>query len=201
LIAAAGEHYLNTILDQLVDFAGLMKNNVPVTLMLLALFWGVFFISFLTGYRLNILGIYPRRFWGLPGIICSPFLHGDFNHLFFNSIPLFVLINFILIEGLTRLIDISLTIIILSGCAVWLLGRRAIHIGASGLIMGYFSYLLVNAYQHPSISSVILAVVCLYYFGGFLLDLFPREERVSWEGHLFGFLAGLAAVFIWSPHG
>lgn len=187
---------MNNLLEQLITFMSLMKNSVPLTLQLLSIFWGVFMLSFLMGYRLNILGIYPRHVWGLPGILCSPFLHGDFNHLFFNSIPLFVLINFILATGgLAYLIHMSFIIILVSGLGVWLFGRKGIHVGASSLIMGYFSDLLANAYQHPSINTIILAIIILYYFGGFLLDLFPREERVSWEGHLFGFLAGLIAVF------
>ena len=121
---------------QLIDFSTLMKNNVSMALMLVGLLWIIFFVSVITGYRLNILGIQPRRLLGLPGILFSPFLHADFNHLFFNSIPLLVLTDFILIEGAPTYIHVSLTIILVSGFAVWCFGRRAIHIGASGLIMG-----------------------------------------------------------------
>ena len=186
---------MDDFLTQLNNFAGLMKDNTPIALVIVGIFWVMFFLSKLTGYRLNQLGLYPRSVRGLLGIVSHAFLHGDFNHLFFNSIPLLVLVDFILIQGITVFIQVSLIIILLSGIAVWCFGRRGIHIGASSLIMGYFSYLLVNAYRNPSVSTIILAIVCLYYFGGFLFDLFPREEKVSWEGHLFGFLAGLAAVY------
>jgi membrane associated rhomboid family serine protease len=189
---------LDDFVNQLISFADLMKNNIPATLVIVGIFWFMFFATVLTGYRLNRLGVYPRHLLGVPGIFFHSFLHGDFNHLFFNSIPLFVLVDFILIEGLPVFLHISLTIILLSGAAVWCFGRRAIHIGASSLIMGYWGYLLLNAYQHPSVSTVILAIVCLYYFGGFLFDLFPREEKVSWEGHLFGFLAGIVSVYLWN---
>ncbi len=188
---------MDDFVTQLINFADVMKNNVPTALWLVGVVWLIFFASVLTRYRLNVLGIYPRHWFGLPGIFCHPFLHGNFNHSFFNSIPLLVLVDFLLIEGLPHFIKVSLTIIVLSGIAIWCVGRRGIHIGASSLIMGYWSYLLVNAYRNPSVATIILAIVCLYYFGGFLFDLFPRAEKVSWEGHLCGFLAGLVAVYGW----
>lgn len=87
-------------------------------------------------------------------------------------------------------------ITLVSGGILWLIGRRAIHVGASGLIMGYWGYLLVYAYQHPSILSYVLAIICIYYFGGLLLSIFPKEDSVSWEGHLFGLFAGILATVI-----
>lgn len=187
---------LNTFFNQFVDLFNLIKANIPMTLLLVFGLWVIHFINILLGYRLNILGVYPRSVWGLIGIPCFSFLHGGFSHLFFNSIPLLVLINFMLLGGMQKFINISFTIMLISGGALWLFGRRAIHIGASCLVMGYFGYLLVNAYQHPSLLTIILALVCLYYFGGLLGSFFPTEEKVSWEGHLFGFLAGLAAVYL-----
>lgn len=150
----------------------------------------------LSGYRLNHLGIYPRKLSGLIGIFFSPFLHANFSHLLFNSIPLFVLMNFMLLNGIPSFIAITLIIVILSGLAVWLFGRPAIHIGASGLIMGYWSYSLVQAYEHSSIITIGVASICLYYFAGFILQIMPTRDRTSWESHLFGFLAGIAAVFL-----
>jgi membrane associated rhomboid family serine protease len=156
----------------------------------------VHIINMLLGYRLNVLGIYPRHLFGLIGIPCSPFLHGSFNHLFFNAIALFVLANFVLLQGITNFFHITLLIGGLSGLALWLFGRPAIHIGASGLITGYWGYLLVNAYQHPSIITVILAIVCVYYFGGIFFSIFPGKQGMSWEGHLFGLLAGLGTAYL-----
>lgn len=158
--------------------------------------WVLQVINWLTGYRLNRLGIVPRNLPGLIGIVFSPFLHGNFNHLFFNTIPLLVLACFILVGGEKLFFLVSITIILISGFAVWLFGRRAIHIGASSLIMGYWGYLLVSAYMHPSLMTLVLAVVSVYYFGGLFFGLFPGEKNVSWEGHLFGCLSGIIANFI-----
>lgn len=188
---------MNNFAQQLLNAIHLMQANVHLTLMILGILWAIQLINFATGYYLNILGIYPRKIHGLLGIIFSPFLHGSFSHLFFNSIPLFVLIDFALLNGVNQFMYVTLIIMILSGSATWLFGRRGIHIGASHLVMGYWGYLLLNAYQHPSIVAVMLAVVCVYYFGGLLLSIFPQEEKTSWEGHLTGFLAGIAAVYIY----
>lgn len=182
--------------DDILLQMDLMKAHVPTTLVLIASLWVIHFVNVLLGHRLNVFGLYPRHPWGLIGVFTSPFLHSNINHLFFNSIPLFILINFVLLQGQQKFICISLTVISLGGMGVWLLGRRALHIGASGLVMGYWSYLLINAYQNPSLMAFILAVICLYYFGGLIFSLLPAEERVSWEGHLFGFLAGLAVPYL-----
>lgn len=187
---------MNNLAQQLQDTVYLLQNNIPFLLILMLGLWLIQFMNWLTRYRLNILGIYPRSWHGFIGIIFAPFLHGDFNHLFFNSLPLFILAALISIKGWPVFYCVSIIIIILAGFAVWLFGRRAIHIGASGLVMGYWSYLLVNAYTQPTISTVILIAVLLYYLGaGILLNLLPRE-RSSWESHVFGFAAGIAAAYL-----
>jgi membrane associated rhomboid family serine protease len=187
---------LETYLNQIQSAISLVKDNIPLALLLIGFLWGILIVNKLVGYRLNLLGIYPRHLIGLIGIPIHPLLHGGFNHLFFNSIPLFVLLTFVLTGGINSFICITLSITLISGFAIWLFGRRAIHIGASDLIMGYWGYLLVDAYQHPSILTYILAIICIYYFGGLLLSVFPQEERISWEGHLFGLIAGIATAFL-----
>jgi len=158
--------------------------------------WSLQILNYMLGYRLNYLGIVPRTGHGLIGIFVSPFLHGNFTHLFFNTIPLLVLACFILVGGQELFFYISAIIILLSGTLVWLFGRHAIHIGASSLITGYWGYLLVNAYHNPSLMTIVLAAVTLYYFGAMFFGLFPSEKGVSWEGHLFGCLSGIAANYL-----
>lgn len=181
---------------QLQDALNLIEANFYTSFLMIAGLWAIHFVNLATGMRLSYLGIYPRHLIGLIGIIFSPFLHGSITHLFFNSIPLFVLICFVLVGGIHKFIYITAIITLLSGLGVWLMGRRAIHIGASSLVMGYWGYLLVDAIRNPNTMSVMLGVVCVYYFGGLFFSLFPEEETVSFEGHIFGFLAGIATSYI-----
>lgn len=185
-------------INQLGTLINLSKQLLPLTLLLTAFFWLIHMVNFVLGYRLNVYGIYPRHTIGLRGIFFSPFLHGDFNHLFFNTIPLFILINLMLLNGIAIFMVASLFIILVGGFAVWLLGRSALHVGASGLIMGYWGFLLMQAILAPSAIVIIIAIVCVYYLGGLLISVIPSANKgTSWEAHLFGCLSGmLAALFI-----
>lgn len=177
-----------------------MQQTVPFVLGLLGVVWGISILNFLVKNRLNILGIYPRRVFGLIGIPFSPFLHGNFNHLFFNSIPLFLLANFVLLSGKETFFLVSAWIILISGLLTWLFARPGFHIGASSLIMGYWSYVLTMAVFEKSAGALVVGAITLYYLGGLFFSLFPREVKVSWEGHLFGVIAGIATVFIVQGH-
>lgn len=185
---------MNDIINQFVAAVALLQKNLPFVLLLMGGLYVIHFVNWMIGYRLHYLGVYPRKISGLPGIIFMPFIHGDFNHLFFNSIPLFVLLSFVLLQGLPVFICVTVFIIVLSDTAIWLFARPAYHIGASGLIMGYWSYLLLTSYQHITPVSIGLGIVCIYYFGSLLFSLFPKA-KTSFEAHVFGFLAGIAAVY------
>ena len=168
-------------------------------LSVLGVLWAIHLANFVLGYRLNYFGIFPRHLFGIPGIMLHPLLHGNFSHLLLNSIPLFLLMNFILIGGIDQFICVTTIIVFVAGIMTWLLGRKAIHVGASTVIMGYFAYLIVMAIQTPSSMSIILAILSLYYFGGLFLALIPTGEvNVSFEGHIFGFLGGIAAIYLCS---
>ena len=173
-----------------------MQANILFALKLVGFLWALHIINSLTKYDLNALGLRPRTLRGLPGIVFAPFLHGDFNHLFFNTIPLLVLSDLILPEGKIIFYYVSGIIILLSGFSIWLFGRKGIHIGASSLIMGYFGYLLSQAYFRFTATAIVLAGFCIYYFGGLFLAVFPgAKKNVSWDGHLFGFLSGIFTAY------
>lgn len=179
-----------------------LKAHLPITIGFLTLLYGIHILNWLVKYRLNLLGIWPRKLFGLIGIPFSPFLHGDFGHLIFNSLPLFVFSNFILLQGPKVFFAATTSIILLSGLLTWIFGRRGIHVGASGLIMGYLGYIIVDIYFNPTILSVIIGLVCLYYFGGIFANLLPSgKKQVSWEGHVLGFISGLVIAFIFAHQG
>lgn len=183
---------MNTFIDAVLAIADKTQAHLDLLLGILAVVWAMFLLTIATNYRLLILGIYPRSLFGLIGIIFAPFLHASFNHIFFNSIPLFILSDFILIEGVELYWQVTILLILLSGLLTWAFARDAIHIGASSVITGYWSFLVMNSLQQGGALSIILAIICLYYFAGIFFGIFPSKKGVSWEGHLFGLISGIA---------
>ena len=183
---------LNTSLALIINQT---KLNWPFLAGFVLILWGVFFITSLDK-RFLCLGIIPRRWYGLPGLLFAPFLHANFNHLFFNTIPLVVLSNFLLIHGLSYFLTATLIITVLSGFLVWCFAKPGLHIGASALITGYWGLLVCDVYSQGTITAIILGALSVYYFIGIFYGIFPGKKGVSWEGHLFGLLAGISASYL-----
>ena len=108
-----------------------------------------------------------------------------------------VLAGFVALRGAQRLITVSVVIVLLGGVGVWALGRDSYHVGASGLVFGYFGYLLAIGWYDRSLMSIIIAVFVFFIYGGLLWGVLPTVPFVSWEGHLFGLLAGVIAARLW----
>jgi len=170
------------------------KMNLHVLSIMLAVIWLIFLLTSLDK-RLLLFGILPRRIRGIPGILFAPLLHANFNHIFFNSIPLVVLSNFLLIHGLHYFLEVTLAITLISGFLIWCFGKPGLHIGASAVITGYWALLVSDIFKQGTLTAIILGIVSLYYFAGIFLGVFPGKKGVSWEGHLFGLLAGFAISF------
>lgn len=190
---------MNNFFKELAQATNLMILDLPLTLGAIGVLFAIQIINALIGYRLNILGIWPRKKWGWIGIPFSPLLHGNFVHFFSNAFPLFIFSNFVLLSGKMILLKVTLFVVLVGGCFVWLFGRRGIHVGASTLIMGYLGYIVVRIYYQPTALSLLIGLVTVVYFGGMFLNLFPTgEKRVSWEGHMLGFATGiLSGYFIY----
>ncbi|OGT49876.1 MAG: hypothetical protein A3E82_00245 [Gammaproteobacteria bacterium RIFCSPHIGHO2_12_FULL_38_11] len=184
-------------MDSVLQSANQLREYLPLTLGLIALLLGIQIVNWALGYRLNILGIWPRKPFGWIGIPFSPFLHGNFTHLLFNALPVFIFSNLILLQGLKIFFNVSIYIILMSGVLIWAFGRKGIHVGASALIMGYLGFIVIGIYHKPSALSVVVGIVCVYYFSGMFSNLFPaQDKRVSWEGHVFGFAAGILTAYL-----
>ena len=187
------------MLEQLADSFAVITSqtnkNLPVLLVILLIPWACFFIS-LIEKRILFLGIIPRRIYGLPGILCAPLLHANFNHLFFNSIPLIVLSNFLLLNGLTYFLEATLAITLISGFLIWCFAKPGLHIGASAVITGYWGLLVSDIYQQGTLTAIILGIISLYYFAGIFFSIFPGKKGVSWEGHLFGLISGFITSYL-----
>ncbi|NWF10939.1 rhomboid family intramembrane serine protease [Pseudomonas salomonii] len=146
-----------------------------------------------TGYSLMAFGLVPRTVSGLFGILTSPFLHASFAHLSANLIAFVALGTLVMVEGLNRFITVSAIIILLGGSLVWLFGFSGVHVGASGWVFGLWAYLLSRAWFHRSWINLIVAAVVAVFYGGLIMGFVPRQG-ISFEGHLFGALAGFIAA-------
>ncbi len=171
-----------------------MKLSVIWIFGSLAVMWVVEIINGFIGHRLSLWGILPRTTPGLIGIPLSPFLHGSFNHVLSNTIPFLVLGGLVGLRGGQKLVGISLFIIVAGGAGVWLLGRPAIHVGASGLVFGYFGYLVANGWFDRRPLSILAAIAVIVVYGSLVFGVIPTTGFVSWEAHLFGLLAGVLAA-------
>lgn len=174
-----------------------MTRKIYFVCSLAILMWLIEIVNFSTGHSLNAYGIYPQSNLPVPGILFAPWLHGGAFHLFMNTLPFMVLSWFVMLRGVGAWLAITLFISVISGLMVWWFGRDAYHIGASGLIFGYFGYLVFRGLFERSFSSVVIATVVMIFYGGMFLGIIPVSSKVSWESHLFGMLAGVLAAWLW----
>lgn len=164
---------------------------------LIAIIWLVEIVNIVIGHALFRFGILPRSVEGLSGILLFTFIHGSVQHAVLNTIPLLVLGAISATVGTKRFLLITLFNIVIGGALVWVFARSSYHIGASLLIFAYFGFILSDAWQKKTVGSAALALVTLFLYGGMIYGILPQNSNVSWEGHLFGLLAGvLSAKFI-----
>ena len=168
-----------------------LRNGLYFVLFLIA----VQLLTTLTGGGLTALGIEPRTVNGLCGIFFAPFIHSSWGHLFSNLPPLLILSVLLMIPSVKHYIKASLFIIIVGGLLVWLFGRTAVHVGASGWIFGLWALLIYQGIFRRKPLDIIIGIVVLIYYGGMISGLFPGQQFVSVESHLSGAVAGV--LFGW----
>lgn len=140
---------------------------------------------------MNGLGLLPRQQSGIWGIFLMPFLHAGLQHLAANTLPYLVLGGLILWRHTSDFLAVSVATTVLVGVLIWLAGSsNAVYIGASGLVFGYFGFLVFRGYFERSLNSLLVAILVVFLYGGLLLGVVPQNNGVSWEAHLFGFFSG-----------
>ena len=184
-------------MDQVAEFGRLLTGR-PWALLVwpaLAMCAGTL-LRALLGQGASRLAIVPRTSGGLVGVLTAPFVHGNAAHLAANLPPFIILGALVLRHGERTFLKTALLIALASGLLVWLLGRSAAHMGASGVIFGFFGYLIALAYFSRSMTDVLVAGAVVLLYGSMLAGIKPTRNGTSFEGHFFGLVAGMATAWL-----
>ncbi len=166
------------------------------------LMWLVKIIEVLFELDFSRSGIYPLSVKGLPGIFLSPFIHADFNHLFNNSLPLFFLAVGLFYFYSEVALKIFIWTYFLTGLLVWIAGRSAWHIGASGIVYGLASFLFFSGIIRKYFRLIALSLLIVFLYGSMVWGLFPGVyKNVSWESHMLGFFSGVLLAIVYRNEG
>jgi membrane associated rhomboid family serine protease len=174
----------------------ILIHSLIFPLAFVILFWMVEITEQVFGLNFVPFGIFPLQVKGLKGILFSPFVHSDYNHLMANSLPFFILLAALVYYYRKIAYRIFFLIYLISGLCVWLGGRPAWHIGASGVIYGLAAFHLVSGILRNDIRLLTLSVLVVFLYGSMFWGVFPLRPDISWEAHLWGALSGvLLAVY------
>ncbi|MEX2578563.1 MAG: rhomboid family intramembrane serine protease [Verrucomicrobiales bacterium] len=178
--------------DQLV---AAVKDNVTLLFGIAGLFWGLEILDQILFGFLDHFGIRPRTLPGLAGVFLAPFIHLGFGHLVSNTLPFLILGGVVLVGGRKIFVTASLFIVAVGGGMLWTLGPSSTnHIGASLLVFGYFGFLIARGVFERSAFWIVVSIITLILYGGMLAEVVPGQRGISWQGHLFGFVAGVLAA-------
>ncbi len=173
-----------------------LRTRLVVLLGFLAILWLIEAVNYLAlGQSLDQYGVRPRESSGLIGVVAAPLLHHGFDHLAANTLPLAILGGLVIWTGVGDFLAVTIVAGIVGGLGVWLFGpAHTVHVGASGLVFGYFGYLVMRGYYQRSLGALAIAVLVVLLYGGMLWGVLPSQPGVSWQGHLFGFVGGVLAA-------
>jgi membrane associated rhomboid family serine protease len=179
----------------------ILLNALIYPAFFVVLLGGVHFVQY--GFDLNFVhfGVFPRKLTGLIGIATSPLIHGDFSHLFNNSIPLLILGSALFFFYKEIALKVTLWIYLMVGVWTWVYAREAYHIGASGLLYGLFSFLLVSGFIRRHTQLISLSFVVIFLYGSLVWGILPIDVKISFEGHLWGFVAGIILAIYYRKQG
>jgi membrane associated rhomboid family serine protease len=173
----------------------LVSDAAKILLALVALMWAVEVVDVAADLQLDQYGIEAREPEGLDGIVTAPFLHVGFAHLLGNTIPFVIMGLLIAFEGARRLLAVFAIVALVSGLGTWLVAPEgSIHVGASGVVFGFATYLIARGWFNRRIGQVAIGLVVVVVWGGVLLGGLQPREGISWQGHLFGAIGGLVAA-------
>jgi membrane associated rhomboid family serine protease len=173
--------------------------------LLVIFLWLIKIFEVTTQNDLSRFGIYPVTFKGLVGVLACPLLHADFSHLMANSVPLFFLGVMLLYFYREIAFKVFFLVWILTGFWVWCFARgEGVHIGASGVVYGLASFLFFSGIIRRETTLMSLALLIAFLYGGLVWGVFPQffpHQRISWESHFMGLLAGVVLAIYYRKVG
>jgi membrane associated rhomboid family serine protease len=172
-------------------------NALLLVAAMIAVMWVTEALDLLPGVSLDNYGIHPRDADGLPEIVSAPFLHVGFGHLVSNTVPFAIMGAAIALGGLARVAIVTAVVGLVSGLGTWLIApANTVHLGASGLVFGYATYLVSRGVLSRRIVDLVVGVVVVVVWGiGLLQGLLP-QDHISWQAHVFGAIGGVCAASI-----
>jgi len=153
--------------------------------------WLVYWFELRFGVDFTTWGVRPRRVTGLRGVVFSPFIHSSVQHLWHNSVPMIVLSAALFYFYRTISWRVLLLIMVWSGMGTWLIGRGSFHIGMSGVIYGLVAFLFFKGIRAKHYRLIALSLLIVFLYGSLVWGTLPLDEKISWEGHLSGFVVGM----------
>ena len=160
------------------------------------LLWIIHLTAQFIGLDLYKMGLLPRNTTGLLGIVTAPLIHGDFSHLISNTFPLIILGWIILFFYPKVSYFLFIFIYLVTGLLVWIFARQVYHIGASGIVYGFVSFLFFSGLFRKDNTSITLALIITFLYGGIVWGMLPGMKGISWESHLLGAVTGLVAAYL-----
>ena len=167
-----------------------IKQCALTTFLCLAVIWTISLAALANEDMLVLLALTPRSSQGVVGVLTMPLVHFSLPHLLVNTPPFAVMTALITLRGIGYYLVSTLSIVLLGGVLVWLFARAGAHVGASGLLFGYFGFLVTRGIFDRRMSSIFIAIIVGTLYGGIIWGVLPRDGAISWEAHLFGLTAG-----------
>jgi membrane associated rhomboid family serine protease len=183
-----------------IEYKRFILSLIPPAIIILFL-WLVKIVELADGLDLFYYGVFPRKIQGLTGIITAPFIHANFNHLINNSVPFFFLLTAIFYFYQKVAWRVLFFSYLSTGILVWLVARPAYHIGASGLVYSFASFLFVSGIIRRNINLLAISLLVIFLYGSLVWGIFPYLPDMSWESHLIGLTTGALLAFFYRNEG